>query len=290
MNDSLKQLQTEEFPSSETKKHYKEVVSSLFKKAESRDKKEFMSAILYFKGLFTYKRGYNVSRELEQTVELFFNLQSNSQILSFQSFLKLGLLVYCHIIETYPTFEFLFNLALVAQGKDYQLHPFGGIDRKPLNQESLDIELRKLCKEKNFDKQKQLISKLSYKLYITDMPIIARIQKVIKESKKAEILLGEVINDYYDKDIRNAFSHGLYGFDDKGMMLIKQNKHISYRDLLDKISKCLHFYVVLVNKTNDTLQVLPKNKTTKFSGKLGDMTIKPIVKDGFMNYHIKINS
>lgn len=284
----------EVFPKKETKKLYGETIASLLKKAREQDEKEFISSILYFRGILIYSRSYDVSRELGDTIELFFQLASlrdaNPQTMSTQSFLKLGLLVYCHILETYPTLEFLFNLALLAQGKDYHLQPFEIPEEKSLTQSELSILLSEISSEKDFDKQKRLISKLSYKLRITEMPIVARIQKVIKESKNAQIPLGDILNDIYDKDIRNAFSHGEYCLDRNGMTIISNNRQIPYRDLIDKITKCLHFYVTLADQANDVIAVLPPNKKSTFKGRLGEMTITPIVENNSISYQIESTS
>lgn len=285
---------TEIFPKEETKKLYDETVALLLSKARQQDEKEFISAILYFRGILTYSRAYDVSRELGETIELFFKLSTlrntQSQILSVQDFFKLGLLVYCHIIETYPTFEFLFNLSLLAQGKDYELHPFGNPEEKSLSQEELNKQLKNISDESDFSRQKALLSKISYKLRISEMPVVARVQKVIRESKKANVSFESILNDIYDKDIRNAFSHGHYCLDDKGMSIISKYKNIPYRDLLDKITKCLHFYVTLADQANDVLAELPSNEPTTFIGRLGEMTITPNVKDGFVSYSIESKS
>lgn len=291
MNKS-KSGESEVFPKQATKDLYDETVKTLLTKARDKNEKEFMSSILYFRGIMTLS-SYDVSKELGETIELFFSLESiresNPGIMSLQSFFKLGLLVYCHIIETYPTFEFLYNLGLLAQGKDYQLHPFGNED-KGLSQDDTNALLGEIAREKDFATQKSLISKLSYKLRISDMPVVARIQKVIKETKKAGISLEPILNDIYDKDIRNAFSHGLYSLDAKGMMLIRKNKLVPYRDLLDKITKCLHFYVTLVDQSNDVLVALPANKKSTFKGRLGEMSVTPQVEKGFVSYLIQSTS
>jgi len=284
---------TELFPKEETKKLYHETIALLIKTAREKDEKELMSSILYFRGIMTLS-SYDVSKELGETIELFFQLtilrNTHPQIMSIQSFFKLGLLVYCHIIETYPTFEFLYNLSLLAQGKDYQLHPFGGSDDKPLTQEETKVLLDEINSEKDFNIQKALISKLSYKLRISEMPIIARIQKVIKESKKAKIPLEDILNDIYDKDIRNAFSHGHYCLDQKGLMIISKNRLVPYKELLDKITKCLHFYVTLADQANDVLANLPPNEPSTFKGRLGEMTITPNVEGSFVSYLIQSTS
>lgn len=285
---------SELFPKDETKKLYDETVALLLKNAREQDEKEFMSSILYFRGILTYSRAYDVSRELGETIELFFQLtflrNKHPEIMSVQAFFKLGLLVYCHIIETYPTFEFLYNLSLLAQGKDYRLHPFGNAEEKSLSQAEVQKQLQTITKEANFDKQKALISKLSYQLRISEMPIVARIQKIVKESNKAKVPLKDILNDIYDKDIRNAFSHGHYCLDQKGMSIIRKYKTISYRDLLDKITKCLHFYVTLADQANDVLASLPANKPSTFKGRLGEMTITPNIADGFVSYQIQSTS
>lgn len=284
---------SELFPKEETKKLYHETIALLIKKVKEKDEKELMSSILYFRGIMTLS-SYDVSKELGETIELFFQLtllrNTNPQIMSVPSFFKLGLLVYCHIIETYPTFEFLYNLSLLAQGKDYQLHPFGSSEDKALTQEETKALLAEIDKETDFSKQKALISKLSYKLRISEMPIVARIQKVIKESKKANVSLEDILNDVYDKDIRNAFSHGHYCLDQNGLMIISKNRHIPYKVLLDKITKCLHFYVTLADQANDVLASLPPNKPSTFKGRLGEMTITPNVADGFVSYSIQSTS
>lgn len=295
MNDTAaSQIKEEDFPSDETKKQYEDIVSLLFKKAKDQDEKEFISAILYFRGILTYSRAYDVSRELEDTIELFFKIallkNTKPAILSLQNFFKLGLLVYCHIIESYPVLEFLYNMNLLAQGKNYELHPFEDAEDKPLNKEKVNDLIKQLCHEMDFEKQKQLISKLAYTTQVTDMPVIARIQKIIKESKKAGIAIDTLLEDFYDKDIRNAFSHSLYGLDSKGMMLIKHNRHISYRDLLEKITKCLHFYTTLASKANDVLEALHPNKQTTFRGRLGEMNITPITEKGYVSYQIESTS
>lgn len=285
-----KQKANELFPREETKKLYHDTIALLIKTAKEKDEKELMSSILYFRGMMTHN-SYDVSKELGETIELFFQLtllrNTNPQIMSVPSFFKLGLLVYCHIIETYPTFEFLYNLSLLAQGKDYQLHPFENSKNKPLTQEEVKALLTEIDKEKDFGKQKAIISKLSYKLRISEMPVIARIQKVIKESKKAKVPLDEILKDIYDKDIRNAFSHGHYCLDQKGLMIISENRHIPYNELLDKITKCLHFYVALADQANEVLVNLPPNKPSTFKGRLGEMTITPNVTDDFVSYSIQ---
>lgn len=284
---------SELFPKEETKKLYDDTIALLIKTAREKDEKEFISSILYFRGIMTLS-SYDVSKELGETIELFFQLtllrNTNPQIISIQSFFKLGLLVYCHIIETYPTFEFLYNLSLLAQGKDYQLHPFGSSEEKSLSQKETNTLLAEIVGEKEFDKQKALISKLSYKLRISEIPIIARIQKVIKESKKAKIPLEDILNDIYDKDIRNAFSHGHYCLDQKGMTIISKYRQVPYKELLDKITKCLHFYVTLADQANDVLADLPPNQPSTFKGRLGKMTITPNVERGFVSYQIQSTS
>lgn len=284
---------SELFPKEETKKLYNDTIALLIKMAREKDEKELMSSVLYFRGIMTLS-SYDVSKELGETIELFFQLtllrNTNPQVMSVQSFFKLGLLVYCHIIETYPTFEFLYNLSLLAQGKDYQLHPFGNSEDKPLTQKEVEVLLAEINKEKDFNNQKALISKLSYKLRISEMPIIARLQKVIKESKKANVPLEDILNDIYDKDIRNSFSHGHYCLDQKGLMIISKNRHILYKELLDKITKCLHFYVTLADQANDVLAYLPPNKPSTFKGRLGVMTITPNVANGYVSYSIQSTS
>lgn len=285
--------ETEVFPKPETKKLYDETVASLLKKAKGQDEKEFISAILYFRGLLTLS-SCDVSKELGETLELFFKLtalhNTNPEIISNQSFFKLGLLVYCHIIETYPTFEFLYNLALLAQGKDYQLHPFGNFEDKSINQEELKNSLLKIGNENDFNKQKKMISELSFKLRISEMPVVSRIQKVIKESNKAKIPLDKILNDIYDKDIRNAFSHGHYCLDKNGLTIISKYRQIPYKELLDKITKCLHFYVTLADQANDVLSALLPNSPNVFKGRLGETTITPKVENGFISYQIESKS
>lgn len=284
----------EEFPSEETMKLYDGKITSLFTKAKEQDEKEFMSSILYFTGIMTFSRSYDVARELKETVELFFNISglrnTNPEIISVQNFFKLGLLVYCHIIETYPTLEFLYNLALLAQGKNYELFPFGNSEEKKINEDEIDKTIKELCSETAFENKKKIISKLSYALRITEMPVTARMEMVVSESKKADVSLEEILLDFYDKDIRNAFSHGLYALDDNGLMLIKKNKHISYKDLLDKITKALYFFTVLSSQADDVLRALPPEKESKFVGRLGEMSITPNYEGNFVSYNIQSTS
>lgn len=118
--------------------------------------------------------------------------------------IRLDLLIYCHATELSTPYHILYNLLRCIQGKDYMLRPF----------------------EQNGSKYPQ--------------DKITNIKQLCAEI--GEERLPEFFDDFFDKEIRNAFSHSDYCITDDEFRIISKRIHYKLDDLRERLQKGILFF------------------------------------------------
>ncbi len=281
------------YPSDETQKRYKDIIVLLAKKAKDVDEKEYMSANLYFQGKMQVNSSSDIISELEDMRRSIIKatdiLDQQSQI-SEKMKIKLRLLLYCHIIEAYPLYIYLYNLIEIANGKSYNLYIFGD-PKIPLKTIDFEKELEQITLEGDNKKKLDMFKKLSSRMQSREISISDKINMISSKSKKLGIDLASIFNEFYDKDLRNAFAHNTYVFGDNFINLIFAQKKLLRSELVDKLSRGIYFYDCLFDNAYQELSSLFDEQERVYKGKNGTLTIK-LSKDKKLEncYYISIKS
>lgn len=155
-------------------------LGGLFKRAKEREEFEYICAL---SGLYTMGHGVNLLAETWALVRDIVGLLQGP--LQREARLRLGLLLYCHLLEAKPIYAILDNMLSAVEGDRCAWDPFFGLTRKKKKDEILP----------------EFIPPSSKIVFET----------VIEHAKKAgENDLATMLDVIHDSGLRNAFFHADY--------------------------------------------------------------------------------
>lgn len=278
------------FPTEETKKKYKDVLDDLFQKAKVTDEREFIIANLYFSGLMQISDAYDVKKELDGTIKDFQRLIAldKEEVLTGNFFIKLSILLYCHTLEFYHFYIFIYGLLDIMLGNSFDL----GIFKKPeINKKEVIQKLENaLEKIKQSQMSQQEIEQVCNSLSHREISNWKKLNEICKLSKKTNSDVCELIMQFFDNDLRNAFSHNLYTLSNEGVVLVNIHRLMPYQMVIEKIMNCFYFYQLLSSKTHQIISDLAKNEKNKFQGKFGSLELKTDEFNGQVKFKIHSSS
>jgi hypothetical protein len=199
---------------------YAEYLNDLFFRSLRKDSFGTLCALLRVSGL--QDAGWD---PFEESVEAFedYNwlLEKATSERSEKSGWRVGLLMYCQLVEMTAPHELLENFLRIISGEKYHLRPFGHLIRT---------------------KNKQLFSSI---------PPSAKVKfRELKKSaeKSSENDLIEFINSFFNDDVRNAFFHSDYIITEKYFRWTESGlaKQIQLETLNTIITNCFYFYGALL--------------------------------------------
>lgn len=144
---------------------------------------------------------------------------------------RLAFLAYCHVVESDPPYVVLANLLRCAIGKKFHINPFGHLQAKIVKRNKKQWE-----RDNIFDpKAPPLPVKMKFE-YLCELADEAGFPQLTTHLK-----------EIYDPDVRNAFIHANYVFDDKFKYFINEVPHeMPWEETLTKISLSFAFMQVLI--------------------------------------------
>lgn len=200
---------------------YLEYLQKLIQRAIQANAVETMYAVLEVSGM--YFGHWNPKEEISYFFNDFYNLLNRAYKQKRYPLRKyrIGLLMYCHLLEMSFAHNFIMNLLRIIDGKRYFVNPFSHSDKQP--------------------------PALSWK--------INQIKELAKKIDEIQII--KFIDEFYDDDIRNSFYHSDYCITNKsfnykltlrgknGVTSIKLDSVIELRNLEKKIVTCFAFFEAL---------------------------------------------
>ncbi len=262
------------------------LIELLFQKAKNADEGEFIPACLYFTGTMFYSDEYDIFKSLR---DFHNDLYSLVQIedLSGNSKIRLMMMYYCHLIELDAYYEFMYNLAGIANGQPNEVQPF---KRKSLTDKEILEKIDLIYSHKNETRKIKEFKKLTKEnIPISVSQKIQMIQKRLKKIDLAE--LGEMIDSFHNQDIRNSFSHNSYNVYGANIQLFSGRAlKISFQEFLELFMKTSNFRTVLAEKAIDVKRQLADGKKYEYSGKYGELSIQFISDPGSTQGRFQISS
>lgn len=265
------------FPTPEIKKKYKEAIDNLFLKAQQTDEREFIIANLYFRGILYFNNQYDVRNELDTTInDVFSVFMSEQKNLTTEAFIRFFILLYCHILESYPFYVFIYGLLDIQSGESFDSQIFEHMNTN-INFTQLLKNIAGITsssKVANNDKIKQIIA-LCSSIEKEEPSNWEKLNRILKKSKEVDSEIGEIISGFFDPDLRNAFSHSEYTITPKGVMIIRKHKIYPLQEVLEKVINCFHFYQSLALKGEKIMEPLVTPVKKEFNGKYGSLSLEP---------------
>jgi len=262
------------FPTKKTKQKFEKEINSLFSNAKKQDEREFVIANLYYAGIMQVSSAYDTKEELDKTIEQFFNL-SALFVKDFSLFIKVSLLLYCHILEFHYLYTFIYGLLDIQLGESFDVQIFDK-PKQEKNPQDFINQIKSIIEIQNSDKFKRdKINKLCNNFSQKPMSNWNKINKIYKKSKQVGSSIHEVIMEFFDNDLRNAFSHTSYTISNQGMALTNIHRFYKFKDLTEKIMNCFYFYSSLSQKNKEVIKKIISFEETNYQGKYGNLNIKP---------------
>lgn len=279
-----------EFPKEATRELYQKAIDELFEKAKKADEREFIVANFYFSGLMQVNDNYDIKKELDKTLSDFIVLFANPGSFSNEGLrIKFLILLYCHILEFYLFYIFIYGLLDICSGESFDYYAF----KKPApNYSELTKRISNaLEKGKNDLKKINMILPICKPLFSDKMTNWQKINKIDVKSKSNQSEVGRIIKSFYNNELRNAFSHNSYTVSSKDVSLTDCHKLLPIHQVAEQIVNCFHFYQYLSFKSGEVMRLLTKNQNSKFTGKYGTLAVKAIKEeDGKFHFSIESSS
>lgn len=262
------------------------LVDQLFQKAKDNDEGEFIPACLYFTGTMFFSDEYDTFKSLRDFHNDLYDLvqidelQGNSKI-------RLMMMYYCHLIELNAYYEFIYNLAGIADGLPNEVQPF---KRKTLTDKEILEKIDIICSLDNENRKLKEFKQLTKKMIpISVSQKIQMIQKRLATIGLSE--LGEMIGCFHNKDIRNSFSHNSYNVYGANIQLFSGGtRKISFQEFLELFMKTSNFFALLAEKAINVKRQLADGKKHEYSGKFGEFSIQFIAESETTQGSFQISS
>jgi len=198
---------------------YAKYLNDLFFRSLSKNSFDTLCSLLRVSGL--QDAGWDPFEESEEAFEDYnWLLEKATSERSEKSGWRIGLLMYCQLIEMTAPHELLENFLRILSGKKYHLSPFGHLVRK----------------------KKQLFSSIppSAKVKFREL-------KKSAENSKEETLI-EFINSFFNDNVRNAFFHSDYIITEEYFRWTESGlaQQIPLEILNTIITNCFSFYGALL--------------------------------------------
>ncbi len=275
MNEEKDKIVKLRFPKEETKALYQKTIDELFESAQKTDEREFVIANLYFNGLMQLSDDYDIRKELDKTLGDFFSLLGNPDLFQADGLLiKVFIFLYCHILEFYLFYIFIYGLLDVCCGESFDLNVF---EKKTPDYQVIIRKIKNIIENGNPDYIKAKdITDVCKPLFSDKMTNWRKINMILSRSKEAKSEVGKIISSFYNNELRNAFSHNHYTVSNKGVMLIELHQVLSIPELLEQITNCFTFYQYLTVKSEQVIKTLCDNPNNKFTGKYGSLELETV--------------
>lgn len=197
-------------------KEYDEYLFSLFQRASNTSGFEYLCTIIRVHGITnghwdTFVEAEEAANDISEIMR---ELNSETEK---KKALRLGLFLYCHLTEMSAPYEILMNLIRCIKSERYHIQPFHHLVKTTKNGTRIFPS--------PFSKIKELET--------------ATIS--INENK-----LTEIINGFFNKNIRNAFYHSDYAITEDEFRIIEGSKYgaevHSLETISDMLARCFGFY------------------------------------------------
>lgn len=154
--------------------------------------------------------------------------------------LRMALLIYCHLTEMSAPYEILANLLRCIQGKQYSISPF--------------VHLVRVKKEKNGIFAKRCLPSPKTK--------IKHLRELAGTCGEERML--EIIDGFFQNDIRNAFYHSDYAITEEEFRIAEGSnigeESVSLEELTKILTKCFAFYSAFMITINQARKNLAQGK------------------------------
>jgi hypothetical protein len=247
------------------------LIEALMQKAENKDAAEFIPACLYFTGTLTYSSEFDTFQSFHEFHDQMFDLVQEAEL---QGNLKIRIMMmyYCHIIEMDSLYDFIYNLASIANGLPNEVEPF---QMKPLSDNEILEKLNLICAIQNGDKKLKEFNTLTKKM----IPVsIAQKIQMIQKALSATGLdkLGDLLETLHNQKIRNAFSHNSYNIFGGNIQLFTQNgfERLPLQDFLKLFMETVNFYASFAEKATEAKHKLADGVKREINGKYGKLSIE----------------
>lgn len=210
-------------------------VDELFSRTFHSSLVDFLFTILRVEGL--HAEGWDPFEEINRAIDdINWLLKVTSEGRSPDSTLRVGLLLYCHLVEMSSAHNILMNLLRVLHGQKYSTAPL--------------LKLYQTRKNKRFPPSAT-----------TKFREIKQAAKAIGEQK-----LVEIIKSFFDDNVRNAFSHSDYVITKEFFRWTESGmaQQLKRGELEDKLSICFHFYSRFLNRLEFWALAIPKANKSLF--------------------------
>ena len=199
---------------------YISYLASLFARAANTDGFNYLCSLLRVEGITS---GYwDAFVEAEEALQEFSKLLRLTKKRGQEKrAIRFGLLIYCYATEMSPPYEILANLLRCCQNKSYMMYPFSHLIR--------------------VSKKRGLFAK-------RHLPYPINKIEHIKELAAAcgEVKLNEILDSFFNNDIRNAFYHSDYTISENEFRIIEGAKLgkniIPLEELSNILTRCFAFY------------------------------------------------
>lgn len=204
---------------------YHDCLCSLAQKAIEKNPFEFLCTMLRVSGC--EDGGWDTLSSAKETLKDFNTcLQQSYKQENYKSARRIGLVMYCHLIEMTAGHELLFNTLRCIDGQKYTMWPFKNL-----------LNVRSKNKP---NKKKQVIPPSAKRKF-------DEIKKLAKKLNESDII--NCVDQIFDEEIRNAVSHSDYIITDEYFRMREGGypRQIELNKIDELICKCFAFYDALLS-------------------------------------------
>jgi hypothetical protein len=218
---------------------YHKYLCDLALKAIEKNPFEFICTMLRVSGC--EDEGWDTLSSAKETLKDFNKcLQQSYEQKNFRAATRIGLVMYCHLVEMTVGHELIFNTLRCLDGQKYTMWPFKNL-----------IEVRN---KNNPKRKKQVIPPSAKKKF-------GEIKKLSQKLNENEII--KSIDEIFSEEIRNAVCHSDYIVTDEYFRMREGGypRQIDLQTINELICKCFAFYDAMLfwnNKWLESFAQMPK--------------------------------